>query len=82
MVSRGLFTLTGHNLDVTLYVMIKDLDSMCEVWVVFPPGSWENDVGPKGWYAVANEGGIVAYFGKADDAFRFRLAEINRALNG
>jgi hypothetical protein len=49
---------------------------------VFPPGTWENDEGPKNWYAVANDDGIIAYFGSESDAFRFRLAEINRALNG
>lgn len=35
-----------------------------------------------GWFYVANEIGVCAYFGKEEDAFRFRLAEINRRLNG
>lgn len=35
-----------------------------------------------GWFYVANEEGACAYFGKEADALRFRLAEINRRLNG
>lgn len=35
-----------------------------------------------GWYAVANDDGIVAYFMDRSDAFRYRLAQINRELNG
>lgn len=33
------------------------------------------------WWAVENDG-VVAYFKSDADACRFRLAEINRALNG
>lgn len=58
------------------------LEMLLEVWAVMEPGLWENETGPKGWYAVSNDDGIVAYFGKEADAFRFRLAEINRELNG
>lgn len=58
------------------------LDELLDVWSVLEPGTWENDEGPRGWYAVANDDGIVAYFGNEADAFRFRLAEINRVLNG
>ena len=58
------------------------LDDLLQVWCVDAPGLWENDTGPKGWWAVSNDEGIVAYFGSEADAFRFRLAEINRALNG
>lgn len=35
-----------------------------------------------GWWAVVDDNGAYAYFGKEEDAFRFRLAEINRRLNG
>lgn len=38
--------------------------------------------GMLGWFYVANEEGVCAYFGKIEDALRFRLAEINRRLNG
>lgn len=58
------------------------LDDLLEVWSVLEPGMWENDTGPEGWFAVSNADGIVAYFGTETDAYRFRLAEINRALNG
>lgn len=58
------------------------LDELLETWTVFPPGTWENDEGPKGWWAVANDDGIVAYMGDEAAAFRFRLNEINRVLNG
>ena len=33
------------------------------------------------WYAVCNDNGIIAYFGKEVDAYRFRLDYINRILN-
>jgi hypothetical protein len=35
----------------------------------------------KGWYAVVNTDGIIAYFGEEAEAFRFRLDYINRLLN-
>lgn len=62
---------------------IKTLDDLLQEWSVLQPG----DRDPAGenvrqWYAVANDEGIIAYFGNEWDAFRFRLAEINRALNG
>jgi hypothetical protein len=59
----------------------KSLDDLLESWSVLIPGQWENAQGPKGWFAVCNDEGIVAYFGKEEDAFRFRLNEINRVLN-
>lgn len=50
---------------------------------VLPPGTWENDLqNVFEWYAVANNKGIIAYFGNEDDANRFRMAEANRILNG
>ena len=35
-----------------------------------------------GWFAVVNEEGIIAYFGKEKHAFKFRLDYINNELNG
>ena len=59
------------------------LDSLLENWAVSDPLMWENDHGPKGWFAVSNEKeGIIAYFMNEEDAFRFRMSEINRILNG
>lgn len=61
----------------------RTLDELLEDWSVHAPGMWENDVGPKDWYAVSDaNNGIVAYFLFQADALRFRLAEINRILNG
>ena len=60
----------------------KNLEELLDEWAVLPPGQWENPIGPKDWFAVCNEQGIVAYFFREREAFRFRLAEINRALNG
>jgi len=60
----------------------KTLDEMLDVWSVHDPGRYEGGECPKGWYPVSNNDGIVAYFAKEEDAFRFRLAEINRELNG
>lgn len=59
-----------------------NLDDLLEKWTVFEPGTWDNETGPGEWYAVANETGIVAYFASCDAAYRFRLSEINRELNG
>lgn len=38
----------------------------------------------KGWFTVSTDerGGVIAYFGEEEDALRFRLAEVNRLLNG
>lgn len=63
--------------------MGRTLDDLLDDWQVHAPGMWENEDGPKGWYAVSNaDEGIVAYFMTEASAFRFRLAEINRTLNG
>ena len=58
-----------------------DLDVLLEEISVLDPVQWENDSGPKDWYAVCNEEGIIAYFGKEVDAFFYRLALINARLN-
>lgn len=63
-------------------VKSPSLDDLLEVWTVSEPRQWENDHGPPDWFAVCNDSGIVAYFGNGLAAYRFRLAEINRALNG
>jgi hypothetical protein len=57
------------------------LDDLLEKWHVHEPDMWENEEGPKGWYAVSNNDGIVAYFGNEVDAFRWRLDMINKELN-
>lgn len=65
---------------------LMTLDEALNHWAVFDPGMWENEMSNtiiKDWYAVcAEDRGIYAYFGTEADAYRFRLAEINRALNG
>lgn len=62
------------------------LEDALDRWAVHAPGMWENELSDhpliKDWYAVTNTVGIVAYFGKEEDANRFRLAEVNRSLNG
>lgn len=63
------------------YGEVKDLDYYLQEVTVMEPGLWENEDGPKDWYAVSNEEGIIAYFGKEVDALRFRLDYINRKLN-
>lgn len=55
------------------------LSELLDVYSVIPP--YEH-VGPTGWWAVSDRDGIVAYFAEEAAAFRFRLSEINRALNG
>lgn len=34
------------------------------------------------WYMVIGDDGVIAYFAHESDALRFRLAEVNRLLNG
>jgi hypothetical protein len=60
---------------------IKDLDYWLDNVSVMAPGQWNNPHGPKKWYAVCNEVGIIAYFVNETDALRFRLDYINRKLN-
>lgn len=60
---------------------MKTLDDLLEEISVVPPGQWENEFGPKGWYAVCNNEGIIAYFNKENLAFGFRLWYINSILN-
>ena len=57
------------------------LDDLLQEVVVHEPGSWENDAGPREWWAVSDEAGIRAYFGKEADAFAFRLFLVNLRLN-
>ncbi len=58
-----------------------DIYELLDEVSVATPDMWENDEGPKGWYAVITDDGVVAYFAKETDAFRFRLDLINRHLN-
>jgi len=37
---------------------------------------------PKGWHAVSNTSGNIAYFAHEADALAFRLMLVNMALNG
>jgi hypothetical protein len=60
---------------------MKTLDELLEDWSVLEPGLWKNETGPEGWYAVANDDGIIAYFRDEKDAFAFRLDKINQILN-
>lgn len=57
------------------------LDDLTQEISVDAPGQWENDEGPKDWYAVSGPFGIFAYFGDENEAFRHRLDIINRILN-
>jgi len=61
---------------------MSDIYDLLDTVHVDAPHMWVNDEGPKGWYAVAtDDDGIIAYFCKEKDAFRFRLDLINRHLN-
>lgn len=58
------------------------LDEALDFWHVHEPDMWENDLGPKGWWAVScADDGIVAYFSTERAAFWYRLAVINNKLN-
>lgn len=64
------------------------LDDLLEEYAVMEVDEQMNEAngrrlsGILGWWAVVDDNGAYAYFGKEEDAFRFRLAEINRRLNG
>ena len=60
-----------------------NLDDLLDAVSVMPPGCWENENTPLlgEWWAVCNDEGIIAYFGRESDAFRFRLSYINSVLN-
>lgn len=58
---------------------MRDLDDLLEDYSVYPPGE---HTGPRSWWAVADTDGVIACFSEERAAFRFRLAEINRKLNG
>lgn len=58
----------------------KSLDELLEEISVLD--EWENQTkGLEGWFAVATDLGIIAYFGEPSEAYGFRLAYINRILN-
>lgn len=62
---------------------MKSLAEMLDTVQVDPPGMWENHDGPVGWWGVSTDDeGIIAYFYDEQTACRFRLAEVNRKLNG
>lgn len=58
---------------------MRSLDELLEVYSVRHP---REHVGPAGWWAVSDDEGIIAYFAEEAAAYRFRLSEINRELNG
>ena len=60
---------------------IKGLGGLLDEWQVQEYGMWDNEEGPKGWFSVSNNEGIVAYFSDMGDAFRYRLDKVNRILN-
>lgn len=57
------------------------LAELLEEYAVYAPGMWDNDKGPKGWWAVSDKTGIVAYFAREKDAYYYRLDQINHRLN-
>lgn len=63
------------------------LDSLLEDYTVYDPGEREHTPEetqkswPEGWWAFADNHGIVAYFANERDAFGFRLLRINALLN-
>lgn len=58
------------------------LDDAMHEWNVLPVEDDELNVNISDWWAVQSTEGIVAYFADEVTACRFRLAEINRRLNG
>lgn len=59
------------------------LDELLEEISVLGPDQWDNKQSDalEGWFAVATDAGIIAYFGDEQDALGFRLDLINSILN-
>ena len=57
------------------------LDEALEYWAVHDYWGTQTEV-LTDWHAVSNdEEGIIAYFAKREDAYRWRLSMVNRTLN-
>lgn len=61
--------------------MKKTLSDLLENIAVMAPGQWDNEEGPKDWFAVGDDNGIIAYCGNETLALHLRLAIINSRLN-
>ena len=58
----------------------KNLDELLEEISVLD--DWDNQTtGLDGWFAVASDLGIIAYFGCEQEAYSFRLDYVNRIMN-
>lgn len=79
--NRCLKNLRGKTVD-ELFEEISVLD-VADMIENFKVGSkmYNLNAALKDWVAVANDDGIIAYFGERSEAFRFRLDYINRILN-
>lgn len=50
---------------------------------IFDPGGWENNEGPRGWYAIGDDNGLFAYAADLMHALVIRdLARIRAKANG
>lgn len=58
-----------------------NLDELLQIWVVLGPDSSRDPRHVVGWWAVANQNGVLAYFHDRTDAHRWRLDMINRTLH-
>jgi hypothetical protein len=64
-------------------MMAGELETQLKIWTVLDPGQWPENEGPKGWWFAVHDGErAVAYFRDIRSARRFRLAEVNRIMNG
>lgn len=66
---------------------VLDLEALLVVYEVSQVDDFHIDCNPrvaglKNWWWVSNDDGVYAYFNQEASANRWRLAEINRRLNG
>lgn len=59
----------------------KSIDELLDDISVMPPEHLDQPQSTKDWHAVTTTDGIIAYFMRESDAFRFRLDYINGILN-
>ena len=58
------------------------IDELYEKWYVSPPGRWNfNGISIDFWSVGNTDEGILAFFKKEADAWRFRKDKIKRILN-
>ncbi len=72
-----------HTPDNTKESQYDDIDQAFDNMTVYDPDDANGGPNPlPGWWRVMDESGTIAYLPTERAAYRYRLAEINRRMNG